>query len=151
MLVAGDMQRIQATLRRALNAAAAQGYLTDNPARMLELPSPRRHRPVAWSQPRVTAWLRDGTRPKIAVWTPRQLATFLTAVADDDLYGLWWLAGLRGLRRGELVGLRSIDIDPADDSTGETVVICDPHKCHASPTAYASNSRQQSTFESTRG
>jgi integrase len=81
---------------------------------MLELPSPRHNRPVTWSQPRVAAWLRDGTRPKIAVWTPRQLAAFLTAVTDDDLYGLWWLAGLRGLRRGEHVGLRWVDVDLAD-------------------------------------
>jgi hypothetical protein len=92
-ITASMVQRVPATLRQALNAAAAHGYLTDNPARMLELPSPRRTRPVSWSQPRVAAWLRDGTRPKIAVWTPHQLATFLTAVADDDLYGLWWLAG----------------------------------------------------------
>jgi integrase len=111
---ASTVQRIRATLRRALNAAAAHGYLTENPARMLELPPPRRHRPVTWSQPRVAAWLRDGTRPKIAVWTPDQLAIFLTAVVDDDLYGLWWLAGLRGLRGGELVGLRWVDVDLAD-------------------------------------
>jgi integrase len=39
---------------------------------------------------------------------------FLTAVGDDDLYGVWWLAGLRGLRRGELVGLRWVDVDLAD-------------------------------------
>jgi hypothetical protein len=113
-ITASTLQRVRATLRRALNAAVAHGYLTDNPARMLELPPPRRHRPVAWSQPRVAAWVRDGMRPKIAIWTPQQLATFLTAVADDDLYALWWLAGLRGLRRGELVGLRWIDVDLAD-------------------------------------
>ncbi|MEV6843549.1 tyrosine-type recombinase/integrase [Actinoplanes sp. NPDC051411] len=113
-ITASTVQQVRATLRRALNAAVAHGYLTDNPARMLELPSPRRTRPVAWSQPRVAAWRRDGTRPKIAVWTPEQLATFLTAVVDDDLYALWWLAGLRGLRRGELVGLRWVDVDLAD-------------------------------------
>lgn len=113
-ITASTVQRIRATLRRALNAAAAGGCVTENPARLLELPRVRRNRPVTWSQARVAAWRCNGTRPKIAVWTPQQLAAFLTAVADDDLYALWWLAGLRGLRRGELVGLRWVDIDLAD-------------------------------------
>jgi len=110
------VHRIRATLRRALNAAITRDLLTDNQARLIELPSPRRNRPLAWSEPRVAAWRRDGTRPRIAVWTPAQLAVFLTAVADDDLFELWWLAGPRGLRRVELVGLRWIDIDLADAS-----------------------------------
>jgi hypothetical protein len=92
-ITASTLDRIGATLRRALNAAIARGYLTDNPARLLDLPSPRRIRPVTWSEPRVAALRRDGTRPRIAVWTPQQLATFLTAVAEDDLFALWWLAG----------------------------------------------------------
>ena len=54
-ITASTVQRIPATLRRALNAAAAHGYLTDNPARMLELPSPRRQtlipEPVKKSRP----------------------------------------------------------------------------------------------------
>jgi hypothetical protein len=51
-ITASTVQRVRATLRRALNAATAHGYLNDNPARMLELPSPRRSRPVIWSERR---------------------------------------------------------------------------------------------------
>lgn len=47
----------------------------------------------------------------MAVWTADQLAEFLSAVNDDPLFALWWLAGPRGLRRGELCGLRWSDID----------------------------------------
>jgi integrase len=47
------------------------------------------------------------------VWTAAQLSTFLAGVADDSLFALWWLAALRGLRRGELCGLRweAVDLD----------------------------------------
>ena len=45
------------------------------------------------------------------MWTADQLAEFLGSVNDDPLFALWWLAGLRGLRRGELCGLRWSDID----------------------------------------
>jgi hypothetical protein len=41
----------------------------------------------------------------------RQLAEFLRFVADDPLFALWWLVALRGLRRGEVAGLRWQDID----------------------------------------
>jgi integrase len=108
---------------------------------LIELPSPRHHRPVAWSEPRVAAWRRDGTRPGIAVWTAAQLAMFLTAVADDDLFALWWLAGLRGLRRGELVGLRWIDIDLVDASltVAQTLVEIPGTVARSAPKTAASN------------
>ncbi|MBE1586710.1 site-specific integrase [Nonomuraea angiospora] len=47
----------------------------------------------------------------MGVWTEQQLAAFLTGVAQDRLYAAWWLAALRGLRRGELAGLRWTNVD----------------------------------------
>jgi integrase len=55
--------------------------------------------------------VRHGVRDKVAVWTAEHLATFLNSVAADRLYALWWLVALRGLRRGEAVGLRWCDVD----------------------------------------
>jgi integrase len=47
----------------------------------------------------------------VAVWTADRLSEFLGTVTDDSLFAFWWLAGLGGLRRGELCGLRWADID----------------------------------------
>ncbi len=60
---------------------------------------------------RVAAWPRDGIRPPVAVWTLRQLITFLTGVENDRLGALWWLIALRGLRRGEAAALDRDDLD----------------------------------------
>jgi integrase len=59
----------------------------------------------------VAAWRRTGQRHSVAVWTTRQLATFLDHVAEDRLFAMWWLIALRGLRRGEAAGLRWVDVD----------------------------------------
>nr|WP_308129460.1 site-specific integrase [Actinoplanes polyasparticus] len=47
------------------------------------------------------------------MWTAKQLSTFLGGVVEDSLFAFWWLAALRGLRRGELCGLRwaAVDLD----------------------------------------
>ena len=45
------------------------------------------------------------------VWTAEEAATFLRAVGREELYVLWRLALLTGLRRGELLGLRIRDFD----------------------------------------
>jgi integrase len=109
----GTLQRICATLRAALNGAIRDGMLVSNAANRVELPNPRRPHPVVWTKQRIAEWRRTGIRPAVAVWSPRQLATFLEHVRDERLYALWWLVALRGLRRGEAVGLPwdNVDLD----------------------------------------
>jgi integrase len=105
------LHRIRATLRSALNAAIRDGLIRDNPARHVELPTPRQPQAQVWTDPRVAAWRRTGQRYPVAVWTARQLAEFLDHVRGDRLFAMWWLVALRGLRRGEAAGLRWTDLD----------------------------------------
>jgi integrase len=81
------------------------------PARQAHLDKPIRPHPVIWTDERVEAWRRDGIRPPVAVWTLRQLVSFLTGVENDRLAALWWLIALRGLRRGEAAALDRDDLD----------------------------------------
>ncbi len=106
-----SLHRIRATLRAALNAAIREGLLRDNPARQVELRTPRRPPAQVWTAPRVQAWRERGERSTVAVWTEHQLAEFLRFVGADRLYGLWWLIAPRGLRRGEAAALRWSDVD----------------------------------------
>jgi integrase len=56
------------------------------------------------------AW---GARPRVAkseryrptIWSPQQLLEFLDFVEDDELYALWNILALTGMRRGEALGL----------------------------------------------
>ena len=47
------------------------------------------------------------------VWTGNQFRTFLEAIAEHELYGLYFLAATTGMRRGEIADLRwrNIDLD----------------------------------------
>jgi len=110
------LHRIRATLRAALNAAIREGLIAENPARHIELPTPRRPQAQVWTDRRVQAWRERGERSAVAVWTAGQLAAFLDFVAGDWLYAMWWLIALRGLRRGEAAGLRWVDV-PLDQQT----------------------------------
>ena len=85
------MRRIIATLKSALSDAVKRRRLRTNPAQYVEL--------------------EKATRSKVMPWEPAELGRFLDATAADPLGPLFEVAAMTGLRRGELCGLRWIDVD----------------------------------------
>jgi integrase len=111
-LAAASVRRIYATLRSALNAAVKQQKIPSNPALLVDLASGTRPKAQVWTAERVVMWQRTGGRPSpVMVWTPEQTGAFLDSAGDDPLYALYHLIALRGLRRGEAVGLSWSDVD----------------------------------------
>ncbi|MDQ1292834.1 MAG: hypothetical protein QG608_715, partial [Actinomycetota bacterium] len=112
-LSSARIRRVHATLMSALNSGVKRKKLPDNPARYVEVPSGRRPRAVVWTAERVEHWRATGEHPPVAVWTAVQAGMFLDAAMSDRLYPIFHLIAYRGLRRGEAVGLRWIDVDLA--------------------------------------
>ena len=50
-------------------------------------------------------------RPKLTVWEPEEIRRFVDQVRDDRFFAMWMLAATTGMRRGELAGLLSTDVD----------------------------------------
>ncbi|MFI6530807.1 tyrosine-type recombinase/integrase [Nonomuraea sp. NPDC050547] len=141
------MHRIRATLRHALNIAIKQDRLIDfNPAAVVELPDAASPKALVWTDERVADWNRtlqrrltveqqrrgselsraatlnlyaSTPRPSpVMVWTPSHTYAFLAHAATHRLYALYRLIALRGLRRGEAVGLRWRDVDLSAGTAG---------------------------------
>jgi integrase len=91
LLTAATIRRIHATLMSALTSAVRRGVLERNPAEHVEPP-----RAIA---------------PRMRVWTADQLAPFLDVAGRDSSQPLFLLLALTGVRRGEAIGLRWIDLD----------------------------------------
>ena len=90
-LSAATLQRVRATLNKALNDAVRKGLLRSNHARYVDLPSvPKR---------------------ELDVWSIADLQKFLRHVEDDRLGVLFRLIAMTGMRRGEVAGLRWTDVD----------------------------------------
>ncbi|HEY3688128.1 MAG TPA: site-specific integrase [Streptosporangiaceae bacterium] len=84
--------RILATLRNAYNAAVKRPGMIDwNPCLAVELP--------------------PETRDPARVWSPDQVVAFFDAATSERLAVAYRLVLLRGLRRGEVCGLRWTDVD----------------------------------------
>ncbi|MFV0523314.1 MAG: tyrosine-type recombinase/integrase [Acidimicrobiales bacterium] len=90
--------RVHRVIRKAIGDAERKGILHRNVARLADKPS--------------TAQL-DTERP---AWTPDELRTFLAAAEGDELFALYRLAALTGMRRSELCGLRWEDVSLADQT-----------------------------------
>ncbi|WP_370040065.1 tyrosine-type recombinase/integrase [Micromonospora sp. M71_S20] len=112
---ASSMQRLYATVRKALNDAVIRSKLIpSNPALGVELPSGKRPRARVWTAKAVQHWQVTGNRPSpVMVWMPEQAGRFLDHAERHDiaLYAMFLLILHRGLRRGEACGLRDHDVD----------------------------------------
>lgn len=80
-------------LRRALDFAVARGFVPINPAAVVGRPGVKQR--------------------EMSYWTADEAQLFLKGAAEDRLYAAWVLLLARGLRRGELAGLRwdVVDLD----------------------------------------
>ena len=94
------VRNVHVMLHSALHDAMRWGYLVRNVAEAADPPAAR--------------------SPEQKVWSPQELGAFLDHVRDDRLYALWLLVATTGMRRGELAGLRWVDID-FDHATVSTI------------------------------
>jgi len=108
-------RRIFATLRAALNAAVKQRQLVFNPCQGVEL--------------------APEAPPEQQRWTPAQAAKFLEVSAADPLGLMLRIMVLRGLRRGEVCGLRwaSADLDAGLLVADHTIIEIGGHVIEGTP------------------
>ena len=85
------IRNIHGALHAALKDAVRWGYVARNVAAAADLPK--------------------GMQPEMHVWSPEQLRAFLDHVRGDRLYAAWLLLATTGMRRGEVAGLRWVDVD----------------------------------------
>jgi integrase len=90
-VTSATLLRIHATLTSALSTAERRGLVQRNAASTVEL--------------------ARGSKPNAKAWTSAEFSSFRAAIKGDRLHPLFLLLGLRGLRRGEVVGLRWRDVD----------------------------------------
>jgi len=88
---ARTVQQIHAVLRAMLNQAMREELVARNVARLVQPPAP--------------------DRGEIRPWTDAEARAFLATARTHRLHALFVVALGLGLRRGELLGLRWVDVD----------------------------------------
>lgn len=96
-LSATTVRYVHRVLAKALADARRKGIVARNVAEMADPPKAE----------------ATGTKSKIQVWDATELRRFLAATREHRWDLLWLLAARTGMRRGELLGLRWHDLDPA--------------------------------------
>jgi len=89
-----SIRYVHAVLHHALADAVRWNRLARNPADAADPPSAKAAR-----------------APVIKTWSADELRRFLEHVREDRLYSAYHLAAMTGMRRGELLGLRWVDVD----------------------------------------
>ena len=88
------VRNIHTTIRKALQDAVRKNIVVRNVADAADAPK----------------LSRPGER-EMATWTPEQLRVFFQGIAEHRLAAAYVLAATTGMRRGEVLGLRWVDVD----------------------------------------
>jgi integrase len=91
---AKTVRYIHTTVHKSLEDAVDAGLVGRNAAARAKPPRPSRR-----------------STGHIGSWEPRELAAFLDSVRGARMEGVWRLAAMTGVRRGEILGLRWADVD----------------------------------------
>ncbi len=98
---------VHSILHKALSDARRKGTLTRNVAEVADAPKSR----------------SAAKRPEIKVWTPEELHAFLDLAADNRNHAAWFVASHTGMRRGEVLGVRYVDLDARRLSVRQAVIL----------------------------
>ncbi len=100
------VERIHATIHRALEALVQADVLDRNPAHGAR---PKR---------------KKSERYEAKIWSPQQLADFLDFVRSDELFPMWRVMAWTGIRRGEALGLMWDDFHPTSRILSVRRAVC---------------------------
>jgi integrase len=92
-----SVANLHGILHKVLGDAMGLEYISRNVAAVPAARPPKHHH-------------QDEAPKEQRVWAPNELGRFLTAMQQDRLYAAWALLATTGMRRGEILGLRWVDV-----------------------------------------